>query len=662
LFFGHLSLTCQPDFKEYPPTLLPAVTHNKHPPQPNKSTNISSQTPSLVTTNSASGIFDIINRFERRTTGTAFTPKLPHPVAMASPEPSGRVAVPPRNGGGVKNLLAMFEKGAAASTPPSPKTPPVNREISPAPKPLGRVRTSFVAVNSKDGTGFGLQKLPVSPLSPGAENTGSPFGPALVSDAKPQDTSDPVKKQEEAPAQEEQKTEDPAPAPVEEATAKVETAETPSGNVPPTVTKADAKPATKEQGKKVAPKKEPVKKEPIKKEKAPAKPEASSSKTQTKPAPTTTKASVPRNLNVPPTSRSKVPSPLPSPTRKAPSHSRTASKDSIAKPKTKPMASKPPTKPQEPVLGVAPKSKAPVAAHKPLPKPDSKGATKPVELKGTASAPTASWVAKMGGAPAEAAPRRPPSSASMNRTSRSTERTLRRQKSLISDRKETVRHPRPATSAAHHTAPPPSSDFLSRMMRPTKSSASKVTEKVETTKFQPALRTGSAMGAHGEPHSPPRVKKTTSPNRIAKTKPEEPEATSPTRKTHFASDSEPEPIPEETEEEAPAPVQQEEAPVEQSRPQEEQVEAVVEKQEEQVETVVEEQKEVVESDSQEATPEETQPEVAAAAVERKTPELTISIDNTPKDNGEEVHTPTTTSSSATLVHEGDALEDAKQES
>jgi hypothetical protein len=595
---------------------------------------------------------------------------------MASPEPSGRVAVPPRNGGGVKNLLAMFEKGAAASSsaPPSPKTPPVNRDISPAPKPLGRVRTSFVAVNSKDGTGIGLQKLPVSPSSPAAgdSNTlGSPFGPALVSDTKPQDTSDPVKKQEEAPAQvEEQKTEDPA-APGEEATADIAkeepAVETPSENVPPKVTKAEAKPATKEQGKKVAPKKEPAKKEPIKKE-VPSKPEASSSKMQTKPAPTSkpAKATVPRNLSVPPTSRSKVPSPLPSPTRKAPAHSRTASKDSIAKPKTKPMASKPPTKPQEPILGVAPKSKATIV-HKPIPKPDAKGATKPVELKGTASAPTASWVAKMGGAPAEAAPRRPPSSASMNRTSRSTDRahTLRRQKSLISDQKEHVRQPRPTTSAAHHIASAPSSDFLSRMMRPTKSSASKVTEKVETTKYQPALRAGSSMGSHGEPHSPPRVKKTASPNRISRevSKPNsEPhsgsEAASPTRKTHFASDSEPESIPEETEEGAPAPLQ---APVEEeSLPQEEQIEAVVEKQEEQVETEVEEQKDVVEPEAQEVTSVEAQPEVAA--VERKTPELTISIEDTPKDNGEEVHTPTTTSSSATLVHEGDSPEDPKEES
>jgi hypothetical protein len=173
------------------------------------------------------------------------------------------------------------------------------------------------------------------------------------------------------------------------------------------------------------------------------------------------------------------------------------------------------------------------------------------------------------------------------------------------------------------------------------------------------------MGSHGEPHSPPRVKKTTSPNRISRevSKPNsEPhsgsEAASPTRKTHFASDSEPEPIPEETEEEAPAPVQ---APVEEEPlPQEEQIEAVVEKQEEQVETEVEEQKDVVEPEAQEVTSVEAQPEVAA--VERKTPELTISIEDTPKDNGEEVHTPTTTSSSATLVHEGDAPEDPKEES
>lgn len=564
-------------------------------------------------------------------------------------------------GGGVKNLLAMFEKGASA--PASPKTPPANREVSPAPKPLGRVRTSFVAVNSKDGTGIGLQKLPLSPSSPAVADVNtlnSPFGPALVSDATPQDNTDPVKQGETLAQAAEPKTEDPSlvPQPEEADAAKAESpVERPAEaqeNAPPKAAKAEDKASTKDQPKKVAPKKEPVKKE-----KATSKSEAASNKTQTKPTSTTktTKAPVPKSLSVQAAS-SKATPPAPKSPGKAPTHSRTASRDSIAKPRSKPISSKPPTKPQEPVFGVAPKSKTAVV-HKPVPKPDPKEATKPAELKGTAFAPTASWVAKMGGVPAEAAPRRPPSSTSMNRTSRSTERTVRRQKSLVSVNKETTRQSRPATAAAHHyppPPPPPSSDFLSRMTRPTKSSASKVTEKVDTSKHQPALRTGSSMGSSSEPHSPPRVKKTHSPNRISREIPKlklegnsesgfGSEAASPTRKTHFAvphSESEPEPIPEEAEEETPA-VEQKEQPG---------------SQEELATVVIGDEK--GQAEPQEVSSESAQPEVEV--VEKKTPELSINTENIPHEigKGDDGETPTTTSSSATLVQEGDGLDDPKE--
>ncbi|TGZ76416.1 hypothetical protein EX30DRAFT_375489 [Ascodesmis nigricans] len=76
-------------------------------------------------------------------------------IAMASTPDSSRPGVPRASSGGVKNLLAMFEQGAAKS--PSPVGSPGARDVSPGPKPLGKVRTSFVAV-AKDNQ-LGLQKL-----------------------------------------------------------------------------------------------------------------------------------------------------------------------------------------------------------------------------------------------------------------------------------------------------------------------------------------------------------------------------------------------------------------------------------------------------------------------------------------------------------------------
>jgi len=594
---------------------------------------------------------------------------------MASPESSGQIRgarAKHGGGGGVKNLLAMFEKGSSPPTPPGP-APPITRELSPGPKPLSRVRTSFVAVGAKDGVGFGLQKLSMSPSSPaipGADATpgASPFGPALT--AKVEHT--PAKRLADPPKKD-------APAPVAATTAKVEGPKIdraiPALSVPATKTEPERSapaveepktlsvPATKTETKKVAPaveeppavmskvetkpaKEKPATKEQPKKEKAAPKTEASGSKTQTKQSSVlASKASKPatKNLTVPAAGR-KTPSPLPSTRSPTRAHTRTPSapvnsptpKKSMAPPAPKPV-SKPPTKPRQPVLA-APKPK-PVLTHKLVPKPDPKEATKPAELKGSAFAPTASWVAKQGGVPVESVvTRRPPSAAAATRTSSSTERDLRRQKSTISE-KDGGRSSRPASAAAHHT-PAPSSDFLSRMMRPTKSSASKVHERVESSRFQPALRAGSAMGRMSvEPTSPPRSKPSSfgsSPKRNSREIPSlvieaqpgfSKDAQSPTRR-RFAA-----------------------APPAHNTHSEASEEAIPEEQEEEAVRATAPQHVIPEEEEADVTPAKNTPELTISTLESS---QDVATRRSRKDDDiDEGHTPTTTSSSTTLVHDGE---------
>ncbi|KAF8242859.1 hypothetical protein K440DRAFT_93259 [Wilcoxina mikolae CBS 423.85] len=622
---------------------------------------------------------------------------------MASPESTGRIGGAPRpsGGGGVKNLLAMFEKGSSA--PASPGIQP-SRELSPGPKPLSRVRTSFVAIGGKDGqAGFGLQKIPTSPSSPAGDATlAAPFSPGPLANesfataatekpeaSKPKAVEEPTKKDVTVipPVSaniEERKSEDatPAPDPAPTPAPKAEVVKVAPQIEKPSITQENKPPKPEPEQTKSAPPKEPVKekvttKEPPKKEKPAAKPEqkpvpsGSKSQPQTKPT-LASKPPAAKSLTVPTSgSRTKTPSPLPSPR----GHVRKPSASMDPAPKPKPRSSSPakaPPKPRQQTV-ITPKPRAPMApiAHKPFVKPDPKEATKPAELKGSAFAPTASWVAKQGGLVLENAhTRRPPSAAAPARN-RSTDRTLRRQRSTLSDHAGS----RPSTAAAHNSSmsssngpppPIPSSDFLTRMMRPTKSSASKVHEKVETKLFQPALRAGSAMGRNSEePQSPPRVKRAirvTSPKRTIRDAPlfrVEPEeragAESPTphetnqtvAETAQTEHSDPESIPEEEEGEENKGVRDED---------EEEERKHAFQQASTHETVVEEP-----SEQDEMPP----------SPERKAPELTISTTESGEDvqhtyvkeddDGleDEGHTPTTTSSSATLVQDGDAPDTTK---
>ena len=240
-----------------------------------------------------------------------------------------------------------------------------------------------------------------------------------------------------------------------------------------------------------------------------------------KPATTTRPAR--KNLTVPTSSASKsrgnspAPSPLASPTKPPPKSPffRPASQAAPRKKVTAPVEAPKPKKAPVPAAAAATKTRAhpaPVHSTKPLtkpaapklqnkakiviahkadPKPEPKDVTKPAELHGSAFAPTASWVAKHGPdnvAKANAQPEslRPDSSAG-----RSPRRSLRRQNSSISDRSRShpnVRSPsrRPATSVGKRSEGSPSSshsvlstDFLTRMSRPTQSSAAKVRDPSE---------------------------------------------------------------------------------------------------------------------------------------------------------------------------------------
>lgn len=180
-------------------------------------------------------------------------------------------------------------------------------------------------------------------------------------------------------------------------------------------------------------------------------------------------------------------------------------------------------------------------------------------------------------------------------------------------------------------------------MRPTKSSASKVHERVETTKFQPALRAGSAMGRMSvEPSSPPRLKTSShgsSPKRNSReipslaieAQPGFPAGAPPLPTLKRFAASTPPKTQSESSEEA-IPEEQEEEAVRSTAPQHE-------------EDVIREEEE------EEATPVKSTPELTITTLESSEDVATRRSRN--DDDIDEDHTPTTTSSSATLVQDGE---------
>lgn len=406
---------------------------------------------------------------------------------MSSPE-EGRPSTASR-ASGVKNLLAMFEKSGPASAPSSPSGSV--REQSPARLPA-KIRTSFVAVEGKNGV-IGLQKAP--PMG----HLGSPIDLA--------DRAEGVQLPAVAGEKETAKTEEP----------------TTRGRSPPTGGEATTQPDDRPQSpEKVSPIKtaaSPEKKE-VKKENVPPvenippaeqpKPAKSREKEDTKKevkAKSTTAGATnaekpkTKELAVGTSSRKKAPSPQRSPklppkangsasstAKTAPSkQASTSATANTAKPRSAATAHS--AKPRPKAETAKPKLAATTKAE---PKTQSREMTKVSELRGSAYAPTASYAAKHGPDPLVK-----PSAQPNSQTAPSTAvKTLRRQNSMTmnnrtKETKNTQRsasRPRPSTSTAHRpaassveptgasaNAPAPSSDFLSRMMRPTASSSKKVT-------------------------------------------------------------------------------------------------------------------------------------------------------------------------------------------
>ncbi|MCJ1366369.1 hypothetical protein MMC16_005497 [Acarospora aff. strigata] len=226
--------------------------------------------------------------------------------------------------------------------------------------------------------------------------------------------------------------------------------------------------------------------------------DATGTKGASKPSPTTTATKSPTTPQAPKTPV--TPQIHPSPKNASPKHPvspKETTKAPLRKPSRTSMASTktaaPAAKPRQPALSASsnnPSKGAPKAS------PDSKvrpkSPTRPVRLPASATAPTASSVARLGGA----APARSPSRASTTSLARKPS-TLKRDTKPSTSRvggssasnlqKKPSRpslplpngHERPKSRLSNAGSKAPDDGFLARMMRPTASSASKTHEKVE---------------------------------------------------------------------------------------------------------------------------------------------------------------------------------------
>ncbi|KAL7274770.1 hypothetical protein RUND412_002324 [Rhizina undulata] len=433
---------------------------------------------------------------------------------MASPENNrvGGSRGTGGSGGGVKNLLAMFEK-SSQSSPGASGSKPVSRDSSPGPRPLTRVRTSFVAVGGSKQELMGLQKLPVSPIG-----LASPIslagGARMVGEAL--DREKLIGLKIDGTVTNGGKLEDESIIVVNGNTPPAKVPEVEKSGFSPEPEKAAAK--TEEvSAEKVLDKQESdkPKQEAAIAPKSPPKPPAGAK-------PSKLAASKPTTKNL---SKSHKSTPVRSPTEPKSPFRRTASATSSTsgtQRKTPAATTKPATttKPRTAATNgtstttTTTKPRQPMAPP-PVPKPKSATATKPESKArettkpvagGRIHAPTAASVARQEKA---AAQRRPGSVASVRSKTPHDARSpprLRRQNSYNSthNTKKDAKPPsRPATSTANRPTkavasnghpPAPNGDFMSRMMRPTASSANKVAEKKPAPGFPPAKRSGSVLG------------------------------------------------------------------------------------------------------------------------------------------------------------------------
>jgi len=475
---------------------------------------------------------------------------------MASPESSRIGGARPSGGGGVKGLLAMFENSGSAS-PAGGNAP---RDITPGPKPLSKVRTSFVAVTGNNGQMMGLQRISTPP-SPVVTTDGGKFTPSFQD--KDKVVQNKVVKKEEG-------IEPVNGAPKIEVSKKFETKADSKGDI-----KREIKAEPKESVNGFStPKRSPTIPTPVpektqikKEDETPQKPletiltkaeeekrDTKSTKTDdSKPRPAAIKTGHPpkspmkSGFNSPrlnrssvkspaasgntltlPTSRTTTASPLPSPTiprspargasttggansRRPTSTSRASSKTrstTTASTSNTPTSSTFNTNSNNATLSTASKTRQPAtskartaAPPKTEQKPvQSREPTKPAAMRGSAFGPTAASAAKLAADQAkQPTARRPPSSTS----------TIRRPESNLGTRatarKATKSPVRPATSAATRSSrtstgsntsvAPVGGDFLSRMMRPTTASASKVTDKKQIPTHQPSKRSDSVASS-----------------------------------------------------------------------------------------------------------------------------------------------------------------------
>ncbi|KAI5818082.1 hypothetical protein BZA77DRAFT_343190 [Pyronema omphalodes] len=489
----------KPSNPHEPPLTPPPILSNETPP-------VSS---AKGTRRNSIAISNIISKFEVNN-NTGSTPKTTGTVkstVMASPESTGRgIGAPrPSGGGGVKNLLAMFEKGS--SVPNSPSTPPISRQLSPQPNPLGKIRTSFVAIAGKEGVG--LQKIEdieaakaqeaLAGEASTATKVSTPVGdvtlaapfvptPTIIADSTPKSPIKPTIPAEPAkidpptpvePEPEPQPEPEPEVKPESKPVAKPEPApkSAPTTRAPTrTATRAEKKPVEDKRSKTPKPVREVTKVAP--KPKAPVE----KTKTVTEPVKKVVRPKkTPEALIVPPS--------------RASNHARKPS-DSSDKRSVRTLPASP-IKPTHSATTTRPRKGTVTAPVKVPVKPAPRAATQAQDSRLTK--PTASWAAKTGAEIPVAQPaeiKRSPSVAHQRSQPR-----LRRQKSTISDHGS-----RPGTSASncHPTPSMPSSDFLARLTRPTESSIRKA-----QGPFTATVRTTSAMGKHlwDEPPASPTRKK-----------------------------------------------------------------------------------------------------------------------------------------------------------
>ncbi|KAF3938857.1 hypothetical protein ABW19_dt0207677 [Dactylella cylindrospora] len=83
-------------------------------------------------------------------------------MSASSDPPKTPSGGPPKRGGGVRGLAAMFEQGGGS---PGPSSGPATPDSAFKPKPIGRVKTNFVAVADSSGQ-LGLKKIENGEISP----------------------------------------------------------------------------------------------------------------------------------------------------------------------------------------------------------------------------------------------------------------------------------------------------------------------------------------------------------------------------------------------------------------------------------------------------------------------------------------------------------------